>query len=183
MTRERIAGLGLVSIIAVLLVAGAIAVAQNWDQMRPRVSGDPAPEFSLRTVEEGGRLGPSVTLASLRGKVVIIDFWATWCAPCRATMPRLEELAANFANRGVELVSINTEGAGKAKAARKMAERLSPSATLVLDNGRTADAYGVTTIPHLALVSPTGTISWVHRGGLGSRSKRELEREIERLLK
>ena len=182
MRKERLAGVALVSLIGLVFISASVTVAKRWDEIRPRVSGDPAPTFSLPTIEPGGALGATVALESLRGKVVILDFWATWCAPCRASMPRLEAILGQYRVRGLEMISINTEGVRKAASARAMAERLSPSALLVSDNGQVADAYGVTTIPHLALISPEGTIRWIHRGGLTSRRGKELAAEIERLL-
>jgi hypothetical protein len=63
-----------------------------------------------------------------------------------------------------------------------MADRLAPSGTLLWDEGGAADAYGVTVIPHLALIDRRGIIRWVHRGTLGNRGAADLEEEIRDLL-
>jgi cytochrome c biogenesis protein CcmG/thiol:disulfide interchange protein DsbE len=67
--------------------------------------GKPAPDFSLETVE-----GKSVSLSSFRGKPVLINFWATWCGPCKIETPWLVELQNEFASQGFEIIGISTEG-------------------------------------------------------------------------
>jgi len=69
--------------------------------------GQPAPDFTLKAAD-----GRSITLSSLRGKVVLVNFWATWCPPCREEMPSMEELYKNYAPGGLELLAINVEEDG-----------------------------------------------------------------------
>ena len=179
---QRVAGYGLHAIIGVVFVASLAAAASHWSLLRPRLSGDPAPNFSLPIIGADGRLEESVALAELRGKVVIIDFWATWCGPCRSSMPRIEAVSRKFADRDVVTLSINTESPRARKKARAMVDRLSPSAVLVHDTAGVADLFGVTTIPHLVVLDPEGTLVWVHHGGLGSSGQRDLTATIEKVL-
>jgi thiol-disulfide isomerase/thioredoxin len=176
------AGLAVFAVIAATTAIQATHVAKRWDQLRPRTTGDPAPVFALPAIEDGGVLGASLDLADLRGEVVIVDFWATWCGPCRATMPRLDAIARRHEGAGLRLLSVNIEGRGVAAKARAMADRLAPSGTLLWDDSGAADAYGVTVIPHLALIDRQGIIRWVHRGTLGNRGASDLEDEIRALL-
>jgi thiol-disulfide isomerase/thioredoxin len=176
------AGLAVFAVIAAATAIQATHVAKRWDQLRPRTTGDPAPVFALPPIENGGELAAPVALADLRGDVVIIDFWATWCGPCRATMPRLDAIARRHEGAGLRLLSVNIEGRGVAAKARAMADRLAPSGTLLWDDSGAADAYGVTVIPHLALIDRRGIIRWVHRGTLGNRGAADLEEEIRDLL-
>jgi len=69
--------------------------------------GEPAPNFQLRDLE--GRL---VTLSDLRGKVVLLNFWATWCGPCRVEMPAMEELYRTFSRKDLEILAVSTDAQG-----------------------------------------------------------------------
>lgn len=141
--------------------------------------GAPAPEFSLTPAGGGDAIGPR----TFAGKVLIIDFWATWCAPCTSAMPVLEEMSILYGDRGVRVLSVNTEGFGMARAARAMAERLTPSALVVSDDGSAARLYNVSTIPHMLVIDRQGTVRWVKRGfGSAAGLRSDLRTVIEELL-
>ena len=123
-----------------------------------------APDFEVASVNARGGLGPKLSLSSFRGQVVLLDFWATWCGPCRSSMPVLEDLATTYKDQGLVVLSINTEGSGKAGEARSMAKALAPSVRLMSDNGQVSALYKVTTIPHMLVVDREGRVHWVHRG-------------------
>ncbi len=182
-TNVRRAGLGFVAVLAGLFVFNGIGVVQNCSDLRPVHSGQPAPDFQMRVVGADGRIQGNMALAQTKGAVVILDFWATWCGPCRSTMPMLEKLANKYGDRGLRILSVNTEGTGAAAKARAMVDRLAPSVELMMDTGEGSTLFNVTSIPHMLVIGRDGTISMVHRGLItvsGLRS--DLESAIEELL-
>ena len=186
MTAARVAGGIALGLFVALTAVNAMLIATDPDSVRPMRSGDPAPTFSLPVIGAGGEVGPEeIDLASLRGKIVVIDFWATWCEPCRASMPMLEKSHRELADRGVVFLSVNTEGPRKARAARAMVDQLSPSLLLLSDQSRVADTYKVDIIPHMVLIDRRGMVREVHRGlprGGVSQLHEELERSLNELL-
>jgi thiol-disulfide isomerase/thioredoxin len=161
--RSRWAGRALVAIIAAVFVIDVAAVVQDWDKLRPVGSGASAPDFALPRIGERGRIGPeSVSLSSLRGRVVIIDFWETWCHPCREAMPAIDRVAGQYEDE-VIFLSVCSDGTRRAAEARKLVDRLAPRAQLVADGGAVADRYGVSTIPHMVVIGRDGSVVSVHR--------------------
>lgn len=180
---QRIAGLAVLGVALVLIVINAAAAFRNLDSLRPVHVGQDAPAFTLPLIDGQGQLAEQLALDSLRGSIVIIDFWATWCGPCASSMPVLEEVALLYRDKGVRVLSINTEGPRQARAARAMVQRLSPSVTLVSDQGEVSQLYKVGTIPHMLVLDPKGQVRWVHRGFSGASSMRSsLRAIIEELL-
>jgi len=159
-TSQRV-GQGWLAIVGLAVVAQVVSIATHIDQIRPLRIGDAAPAFTVSTVDAQGKLGPAWTLAAAAGKPVIIDFWATWCGPCRAAMPALATLTKNYADR-VEVVGINLDDA--AAAAAIFAREQLPM-RLLFDNTHAADFFGVTSIPHVVLIDQLGHVRQVWRGG------------------
>lgn len=182
-TRAAGAGWGVVALFGLLLAINGGNALRDCQSLRPVHEGETAPEFSLPRVDSRGMLAKDFTLSETRGDVVVLDFWATWCGPCKDSMPVLEDIAKSYADRGVRVISINTEGSGAAARARQMADSLSPSVELVSDTGVASTLYKVNTIPHMLILDRKGTVRWVHRG-LGSTRglRRNLARVIDTLL-
>ena len=97
-----------------------------------------------------------LSLAGLKGKVVVIEFWATWCGPCRASIPHLKELNAKYASKGLTLVSLTDERAEVAEPFVKENGMNYPIGT----DSSTSEAYGVTGIPHAVVVGKDGKVVW-----------------------
>ena len=113
-------------------------------------AGTRPPEFSGRTLGD-----QPVSLAALRGRVVLLNFWATWCLECRAEMPAFEGLHRRFAARGLAILGINTREDGKA--VRRYAEELGLTFPLVLDpDGKIGALYGVVGLPTTFLIGRDG---------------------------
>lgn len=101
--------------------------------------------------------GRRVTLADLRGKVVVLNFWATWCAPCIREMPALDRLAARLKGPGFSLIALNEDREGAAKAAPFLARLgLKNLAPYVDDRGRVQRALGVASLPTTIIIDGRG---------------------------
>jgi thiol-disulfide isomerase/thioredoxin len=164
----RRAGRGVLAVIAIGAIVQVQFIARHLDLLRPMTTGDDAPTLALPRVEADGALGAPVSLADQRGKVVVVDFWATWCRPCLESMPALDQVARAHAG-DVVVLSINLDDP---KAARAIFTDKHYAMTLLADDGETAERYGVTTIPHLVLVDRGGTVREVVRGGAGNLEAR-----------
>ena len=134
--------------------------------------GRPAPPFDLASLD-----GNRVSLADLRGKVVLLNFWATWCSPCKEEMPVIEKLAADLGSRGLEVWGITNEAAAKARDWLDRAQRSLPT---LVDTGRaTFQAYEIDTIPVSVVIGRDGRVtSYV----VGLRGEAALRAAVEEAL-
>jgi thiol-disulfide isomerase/thioredoxin len=145
------------------------------EQPKDPLVGKPAPAISLPTLDGG-----EFDLASHRGKhVVILDFWASWCGPCRMGLPVVAEVANAYADRDVRMFAVNC---GEDKTTiQAFLEQVPFDAPIALDSERTAQRdYGANSIPKTVVVDKTGTVREVHTG-LSPRLKRDLERLLDEL--
>lgn len=168
------AGVALVATVAVGIGVQVGWLASNMESVRPMVDGDRAPSFALPLIARGGAPGAQITLAQHRGKVVVVDFWATWCGPCIRMMPKLESLSRRYAGQ-VEVIAINLDDAAKA---RSMFDEGNYRMTLVADDGQVSLRYGVSTIPHSVVIDRDGVVRTVYRGGSSA-----LVADVEALVK
>jgi thiol-disulfide isomerase/thioredoxin len=164
----RRAGWAVAGVTLAGLVIQGIWVARSLDGMRPVTTGDPAPEFALPRIEAKGALGPTVALSAHRGKVVVLDFWATWCQPCVRALPRLQALQARHPE--IAVITINMDEPDEARA---LFDEAGYTLTLLAADQEVTDRYDVGPIPHTVVIDPHGLVRRVHRGG-----KLDLEREI-----
>ncbi|MEW6544462.1 MAG: TlpA disulfide reductase family protein [Nitrospirota bacterium] len=116
--------------------------------------GAEAPNFQLRDLE-----GRSVTLASYRGRVVLVNFWATWCGPCRVEMPGMEALYREFSRKDFEILAVSTDQQGAA-VTRPFRDELGLTFPILHDSEfRVGVAYGARTLPMTFLVDRRGIIT------------------------
>jgi peroxiredoxin len=152
-----------------LVIVGAALVVWNVVQPKPATQGV-APDFTLPDLA-----GRDVTLANLRGQVVVLNFWATWCGPCRAEIPEL--VAFKEAHPEVRMygISVDDERAGAQVGA--LSRQYGINYTVLHDiGGAAASAYGVNGIPVTFVLSPDGEIRRVISG---ATDRAGLERALE----
>ena len=128
-----------------------------------------------------GKSNEAVKLSALRGQVVYVDFWASWCVPCRISMPALDGLYRKHGARGFVVVGVNKDATGAD--ALRFLQRTAVSFPLVSDqDDKAARAFDVKAMPSGYLVDRRGVVRHVHRG-FTAETAALVEREIEELLK
>ena len=130
-----------------------------------------APAFELPDLN-----GRTVSLAESAGRVRLIDFWATWCPPCRDEIPMLNELHQAYREQGLTILAISDE---KSDVIREFAEEIGMQYTNLIDPGEVTEAYGVLGLPMAFLVDQDGRIVDHY---MGPKSRKHLEKQIRELL-
>jgi cytochrome c biogenesis protein CcmG/thiol:disulfide interchange protein DsbE len=139
--------------------------------------GQNAPEIDLVDFS-----GQPVKLSALRGKVVLVDFWASWCVPCRESLPALEKLSKSYRDRGLVVVGVNIDKAPEEARAFLTKNKFSLSFPLVNDKDhKVAERYAPPTMPSSYLIDREGKVQRVHAGFRPSDAEK-LESEIKTLL-
>jgi peroxiredoxin len=142
----------------VLLASIALNVPAAKAASSSLATGQPAPDFALRSMS-----GPNLRLSELRGHVVMINFWATWCGPCREEMPKLNEIYRLYHGVGFDLLGVNMDDGGDR--AVDMARTLGVTFPVLFDDGKTvARSYNVSTMPMTLLIGRDGNVRYVHQG-------------------
>jgi len=155
------------------LLAGLLASGAAWGLE----AGAPLPALSAPALEDPSR---AVSFAATRGDVVYVDFWASWCGPCRQSMPLLESMQQKYAKRGFRVIGVNKDVS--VADARRFLRQVPVGFTLVHDGGdKLAQAFDVKAMPSGYLVDRRGVVRFVHRG-FTSASEAALEQEVTTLL-
>jgi peroxiredoxin len=137
--------------------------------------GNVAPEFELRSLD-----GRAVTLSGLRGKPVLLNFWAPWCAPCRVEMPWLVQLDQQYRAQGVQIIGVSLDDAGTDKDVAAFAKDKGVKYDVLFGNSSVADAYGgVRFMPQSFFIDREGKIT---KTSIGLTGKNDLEDGIKALL-
>jgi cytochrome c biogenesis protein CcmG, thiol:disulfide interchange protein DsbE len=168
-------GLALAAVAALLVLLVWKVVQQETGGAAPN---EPAPGFDLPALSGEG----TVALADLRGKAVVVNFWASWCTPCRDESPYLEEVWRERRDDGLVLVGVNEEDVSKD--ARRFARRNGLTYPLVRDkSGGLRDDYKLRGYPETFVIDRRGDVvehiaGPVHRGKLRDRFERAVERAL-----
>jgi cytochrome c biogenesis protein CcmG/thiol:disulfide interchange protein DsbE len=162
--------LGVCARMALLLCT--LSVATN---AIPAGVGETAPAFTLQTAT-----GETVALDRLRGRVVYVDFWASWCGPCRRSFPWMNEMQQKYGGRGLTIVAINVDK--KRADAERFLQQTPAAFTIVFDEpGATPGAYAVKGMPSSYLIDAQGKVAAVEIGFFDDH-KASLEERIRALL-
>lgn len=140
-------------------------------------AGDTAPNFNLPRLETKG----NIQLKSYRGKVVYVDFWASWCGPCRISLPVLDTLRKKYRKQGFEVIAINLDEE-KEDAMAFLKEFPVSYPTARDDQGKTPTLYGLRGMPTAYLIDRQGKVNLVHEGFKKSDTE-ALSAQIATLLK
>lgn len=137
--------------------------------------GSPAPEFALESTN-----GETVRLSDFRGQTVLIHFWATWCAPCKITMPWLVDFRNKYAARGFHVLAVSLDDDATKVEIGEFADGLRVNFPVLIGNEKVAEAYGgIPAVPLSCLVGRDGRIV---ETVVGLKSKTELERSLRKAL-
>ncbi|WP_322802678.1 TlpA disulfide reductase family protein [Thermoflexus sp.] len=155
-----------VGIIGMVVIGGVWLVASRVREVGLPIREAPqpgyrAPGFSLRTLE-----GETLSIGDLRGRAVILNFWATWCPPCRAEMPAFQRLYARYRDRGLVVLGVNATSGDDRAAVLAFRQQYGLTFPILLDEaGQVQQRYRITALPTTFFIDPQGIIRDVVIGG------------------
>lgn len=156
-----------------ILIVGGLYFAAHRAGHRVTSQGQPAPDFSLPQLN-----GQPLRLSDYRGKVVLLDFWATWCVPCRQGTPHLVALQTKYGSQGLQLIGLSMDDTPEP--VRDFSKQFQMNYPVVMGNADVGKLYGgVLGLPIEFLIDPTGRI---YKKYIGSTTGSGLEDDIKRLL-
>ena len=146
--------------LATMALAGACGEA-------PGREGDA--EQQVPTLQAVTLDGDSVSLAELRGEVVLLNVWATWCVPCRKEVPELESLHRTLGDRGLHVIGVTVDNRGAEEQIRRFIEQFGMTYDVWWDpDGTAIDEFGAAGVPLTVLLDREGRIVWRHLGAFNA---------------
>jgi cytochrome c biogenesis protein CcmG/thiol:disulfide interchange protein DsbE len=137
------------------------------------------PGQSAPTLEAPALQGPRFSLDRLRGRVVVVDFWASWCEPCRRSFPALDDLSRRYASRGVTVVGVSVDD--EAANCQRFVRELRPSFAVVHDaSHQIADRWGPSSMPTTYVIGRDGVIAAVLTGDEVQQLESHVRAALER---
>ncbi len=135
---------------AVMLVAAV--------QLHAVGTKEAAPDFTLETLE-----GPNLRLEEYRGQVVLLNFWASWCGPCRQEMPVLDRLHQRYEDTGFAVLGVNVEG--ERAPAQKIVDKTNVTFPVLIDaKQKVSELYNLEAMPSTVVIDRDGVVRYIHRG-------------------
>jgi peroxiredoxin len=161
------------SLMGLVLLAAAAATGAARARVAAQVA---APDFTLRQID-----GPNLRLGEQRGRVVMVNFWATWCGPCRVELPQLAKLHDRYRGSGFVLLGVNIDE--DPNAARALAGKLGLKFPVLLDTDKkVVAAYDLNAMPATVLIDKDGRVRHLHRG-YREGVEQTYEQQVRELLK
>jgi len=159
-------------LVLVCLLLALVFVPQCGKKSKP---SSLASDFTLQTLE-----GNTVSLASLKGKVVLLDFWATWCGPCRETIPHLVSLHTEYHDKGLVVLGMNMDR-GDLDVIRRFVKSMGIPYPILLTTEEVAHSYGVDALPTTVIIDKEGKIR-EKIVGFSSTITKHVAEEVRELL-
>lgn len=148
----------------IVAISDNAATTSASDPSGKLVFGQPAPDFSLKTAD-----GKTVRLSDFKGHPVLINFWATWCAPCKFEMPALESIYQKYKDKGLVILAVDIKTDNGEAAVRKYQQDMGLSFPVVMDTtGETENNYRVRAYPTSFFIGKDGKLREVKRGAFMS---------------
>ncbi len=162
------------ALLLVLLAPGCSRPAAS----RPPRAGDPVPTYRAVSLT-----GDTVTLASLRGKPLLLNFWATWCTPCRRETPFLESIYRARSAQGLRMVGVSMDTGNAVDQIREFLKKYGVTYTVLRDPAMNAmTTFGIPGLPATFLVDRSGVVRWMRFGAL-SASDKDLTAALDDVLR
>jgi peroxiredoxin len=163
---------------ALILISAVVATPADQPTVRaalnPAGARQSAPAFALKDAA-----GKTVKLQDYRGKVVLLDFWATWCTGCKKELPMFSELQKTYGAKGLAVVGVSLDEGGWS-VLRPFVEHANVSYPMVLGDDSTARKYGIETMPDTFLIDRKGRLAAAYRAGIVNQE--DIEANIKTLL-
>ncbi|RLJ70528.1 peroxiredoxin [Hydrogenivirga caldilitoris] len=168
MSKNIAYGLGIL-LVALMLYLGLVTNSHQ-ENIAGVLPGKEAPNFKLKTIE-----GKEVSLEDYRGKVVLVNFWATWCPPCREEMPLFERVYRTYRNKGFEVLAVSTDSS--LDPVKKFVKEYKLSFTVLFDDRNITSLYGIQGLPTSFLINREGKVVKVRLG-----EYKEIEKDLKQIL-
>jgi thiol-disulfide isomerase/thioredoxin len=161
-------------LLTIAMMAATLAIGLAAAPVQALEKGAAAPQFDLQGVDG------AVKLAKLQGKLVYVDFWASWCGPCRQSFPWMNAMQAKYGARGLQIVGVNLDANGAD--AKKFLTETPATFMIGFDpQGVTPRSYGIKGMPSSVLIGPDGKVLMEH-SGFRDADRAELESKIQSAL-
>jgi peroxiredoxin len=155
------------------MLAGCSPERPKISHVKEEGKREAAPDFALKDIN-----GKTVKLSDYRGKVILLDFWATWCGPCKMEIPWFMEFERKYKDRGFAVLGLSIDDDGW-QSLKPFIQDVGMNYRVMLANDRTPDLYGVEATPTTFLIDREGRVADEE---VGVSSRREFEDGIEKLL-
>jgi peroxiredoxin len=162
-----------------IVACGSAAGGKGAESASGDLVGNPAPEFSVTAMNSSKS---SVSLKGLQGKVVLVDFWGTFCEPCKKSFPKLEDLNTKYATSGLQVVGISEDEPEDKEKIPSFADTYGAKFPVGWDDGRTiARQYKPPKMPSSFIIDRKGVVRYAHVG-YHDGEEVEIEKEVKELL-